>query len=55
MEFQEKLLLKFTDLYKASDDALHREGLLILQDLLNERVAESVASHPQDFNLLALT
>ena len=38
-------------LCKASNDADNFGGLLILQDLLNERVAKGDASNPHDFNL----
>ena len=41
----------FANFDKASDDAYNREGLLILLDLLNERVAEGDAFNPHDFNL----
>ena len=36
-------------LCKASNDAYDCEGWLILQDLLNERVAEGVTFDPYDF------
>ena len=39
-----KLVIAFKDTY-------NREGWLILQDILNEWVAEGVASGPHDFNV----
>ena len=43
-------------LCKASNDADNFGGLLILQDLLNERVAKGDVSNPHDFwRLLATT
>ena len=36
-------------LCKASDDTCNCGGLVILQDLINERIAEGVAFNPHDF------